>query len=1118
MFITNQKGVKTLKDRLVRLIGGSREVNFLVGFFFFSGWREMIEAIRQNQNLRLKILVGLEADYLSSRLVEFASAEGISQEELSHRFGHSLRKVLNNPMFDTKEFEEDFRFFMKLLQDGRLEIKKTLDPNHAKLYLFKLNENRFDLEGVFITGSSNLTRPGLEEQNEFNIEVRDYGYEEAQKYFNDLWESAVELEPKLIESIVKQTIWSEVRPFDAYMYVLKNYLDSMQITDHSGSIRSLLAGAGFKEFSYQIDAVNQGLKIIEDFGGVIIADVVGLGKSVVASLIANRLNVDRGLIIVPPGLIGDPVSETGWHFYTKKFQITHWDVISVGEIRNLIENDPGTFEKYEAVIVDEAHRFRNEDTSSYEALQQITQGKKVILLTATPFNNSPGDIFSLLKLFIVPGQSALSYSDDLQMIFRHFKSIFRKASHILRYGIMNKNIKFDSKDEEKRRRALRYFQELTGEEKDHLDEKDLNKIRQLVKEISTHIKEIISPVVIRRNRLDLLNDPVYKKEITDLPKVRDPEEIFFELTKDQLAFYSKIVEEFFGPDGQFKGAVYRPFHYEKKRKKEKEGEENREELFQTNLFDFMRRLLVKRFESSFGAFRDSVERFMAFYKVVLKFIKDTDIYFLDRDLIESAYDDEEALGGEKLDKIIEKFRERNKPSQRPRNTKIYKVKDFELKKEFLEDIESDIKLFRQILEEMKGLQLVEKDPKRKAVIEKIKRVLEKEPDRKVVIFTEYADTVKYLQPHFEQAFNQRVLFCDGNLPRGLSNKIEKNFNAQVEVDKRKNDYDILLTTDKLSEGVNLNRAGAIVNYDIPWNPTRVIQRVGRINRIGQKVFDELYIYNLFPTEIGANINQSREIAAHKMFMIHNALGEDVKIFDVNEEPSASKLYEKINRNPDEWEEDISLITQIRSLWEENLKKVEDKRQYIQKLEALPSRIKSSKYFDEPGLVMVKRKGVSIYAFYRNYEQEEATKPEELSFEALVEKIKCDLDEKLALRTPEFWKHYKFLENYKWEQRSNPDPFMQDALKGLKELFKKLPKGDPLLDFVLELQKDLKEYKTLPRYTLRKFKISKDQSLEQVKKNVEELRKRLGDHYLKNIERKIKDIHEEVLIAIENRKA
>ena len=166
----------------------------------------------------------------------------------------------------------------------------------------------------------------------------------------------------------------------------------------------MLEENGFEKYKYQLDAVSQALSVIDTYNGVIIADVVGLGKSVIASLIASQLG-RRGLIICPPGLMGNKKANTGWWEYWNRFKLYNWDIESSGNLEALAESIHNNNLNYEVVIVDEVHKFRNQDTAAYEALMDICRGKKVILLTATPFNNSPADIFSLLKLFIVPGAS-----------------------------------------------------------------------------------------------------------------------------------------------------------------------------------------------------------------------------------------------------------------------------------------------------------------------------------------------------------------------------------------------------------------------------------------------------------------------------------------------------------------------------------------------------------------------------------------------------------------------------------------------------------------------------------------------------------------------------------------
>ncbi|MCS6957929.1 MAG: helicase-related protein, partial [Aquificaceae bacterium] len=185
----------------------------------------------------------------------------------------------------------------------------------------------------------------------------------------------------------------------------------------------------------------------------------------------------------------------------------------------------------------------------------------------------------------------------------------------------------------------------------------------------------------------------------------------------------------------------------------------------------------------------------------------------------------------------------------------------------------------------------------------------------------------------EKEFGEKLLTAIGNVSKQTSLAILSNFDASYK--EKEDKHYILLTTDKLSEGFNLSRAGAVINYDIPWNPVRVIQRVGRINRIGAKVYSELYIVNFFPTQKGADITRSREIAQTKMFMIHNILGEDAKIFDPGEEPKPAELYHRINQYK---EEDESFITKLRKEYAELTKKYP----YLQEsLKDLPPRLKVS---------------------------------------------------------------------------------------------------------------------------------------------------------------------------------
>ncbi|PZX92787.1 helicase [Flavobacterium aquariorum] len=1114
-FITNNGDNATLKKRLETLISASKELKFLVGFFYFSGWQEIYQKLESNPDVTIKILVGLQVDKYLSNIVEVGvKDDSLSQEEYFTQFMKSMGYAINNADMDNEAFYNQIAFFIQLLEDGRLIIRKTLNPNHAKLYLFKLNESQILKQG-FITGSSNLTKAGLQGQEEFNVEIKDYGFESAEKYFDDLWLLSIPITEAhngsqiIIDFLKNKSQASLITPYEAYALILKTYLELQEAKKINSAVDRLLESNGFEKYQYQLDAVNQALSIIETYNGVIIADVVGLGKSIIASLIANQIG-KRGLILCPPGLIGSKKEGTGWWEYKNKFKLHNWDIASSGNLENEAESILNNSLDYEVIIVDEAHKFRNQDTSAYEALLDVCRGKKVILLTATPFNNSPADIFSLLKLFIIPGQSGITLEQDLEGRFNAYNYRFKRLSNIIKYH--------QSLNPEKLRKAENDYTKLFGFEPPI----DIHIVRQNVSAMANDIKNIITPVVLRRNRLDLKTDFEYKNEIQNLSTVKDPEEQFFALSKEQSDFYNRIITDYFSEEGNFSGAIYKPFEYENKLKDEDKlsEDDNRALQQQRNLYDFMRRLLVKRFESSFGAFEKSIERFLRTHKMVLSFIEHSDRYVMDRKVIEYIYDDEDGADDftfEAIKDALEKFEKNAEFKKKPKHTKIYEVDKFEFRDKFLTDIKNDIKLFERINDEVKGLQLVQNDPKRKAVLETIKNVIKNEhsPRRKVILFTEYTDTVRHLKTLFEKELGGRAMFCDGSITKNFALELNANFDAKYK--NKVDDFDVLITSDKLSEGYNLNRAGLIINYDIPWNPTRVIQRVGRINRMSAKVFDELHIYNFFPTEQGADIVKSREIAQQKMFLIHSALGEDSKMFDADEKPTASGLFVKMSQNPEEHEE-LSINTIIRNDYNEVLN---NHPEVIEKIKKLPNRTKTAKLYTENNTVVLRKKGMALFSIVHQFDQEKLEgKPTEKTFEELLQHVKCTFEEERQSLTHKFWRSYEEIKEFKPKYSTGKSEATLEvkANTSLKSLLKvKQDNLDQnLISFIDTLLKDIKKYKTLSKFTLRRLILGEGKnSYDELVINIIELKRKLGADYLDVILAKSSHIENDVIIAVSN---
>ena len=640
-FITNSTH-SSLESRINALIKSSSELKFLVSFFYFSGMAELYEGLRNNPDVILKILVGLNIDTLNYDVVEVAGREDMSDDAIARRFCEDTRTSLSSERHDTQQFYRQAQFIIEMIRLGRLIIRKTYEPNHAKLYLFQLNESQVARNSVFITGSSNLTAAGLSTQREFNVEISDYGYKEAVAYFDGLWANAVEItecdtnKQALLRTVTEQTHIKEITPFAAYCVALKSYLDSFETKEIGDLVLQILQDKGYRTYRYQLDAMKQALAIIEKNNGVIIADVVGLGKTVIACAIAKQLHAARGLILCPPGIMGDENALSGWSKYKEEFGLRDWEIRSQGALEQTLEWVNGAARDTEVVIIDEAHRFRNQDTKNYELLKNICRNKRVILLTATPFNNNPGDILALLALFITPKKSTITLEADVAEQFASYTYLLKRLDYIRKYR--------DSHQAAKRTMARSYYKKIFG-----AGAIDPKRITARAGACARQIRGTIEPITIRRNRLDLQRNPHYKNEVTELPTVADPQEWFFELEPNQLDFYTRVLEHYFAsPDngGRFKGALYRPYEYETGVLYQPElefedetaplpnREQNRQYLQQRNLFDFMRRLLVKRFESSFGAFAKSIANFRRVARSCQRFIEKTGEYILDRTLIE----------------------------------------------------------------------------------------------------------------------------------------------------------------------------------------------------------------------------------------------------------------------------------------------------------------------------------------------------------------------------------------------------------------------------------------------------------------------------------------------------
>lgn len=412
-FITNE-GEKNLRERFRVLIRDTRFFDVLVGYFYTSGFYALYKSLESTKKIRL--LIGISTSKQTFDTIQKAQSPPQGTFEFSHaeakdEFSNTVADEMEDSE-DNKNVEEGVNKFIEWLRSGKLEIKAYPSENiHAKIYIMTFVEGDKDV-GRVITGSSNFTQAGLIDNLEFNVELKDRtDYEFALAKFNELWENAVDLKDKYLETIQNRT-WlnNTITPYELYLKFLYEYFKE-KINIDQESIEQRYLPENFLDLVYQREAVKDAKSKLEEYGGVFISDVVGLGKTYVSAMLANQLD-GRNLVIAPPALLykDNPGS---WLNVFSDFKIAA-DCESLGKLDHLTRQ--GT-DKYKNIFIDEAHRFRTEMNITYEKLAQICRGKRVILVTATPLNNTPRDILSQIKLFQKSKRSTIPNLPNLENFF-----------------------------------------------------------------------------------------------------------------------------------------------------------------------------------------------------------------------------------------------------------------------------------------------------------------------------------------------------------------------------------------------------------------------------------------------------------------------------------------------------------------------------------------------------------------------------------------------------------------------------------------------------------------------------------------------------------------------------
>jgi len=827
----------------------------LVGYFRASGYfrvRPFLDNVSE-----IRILVGINIDNLLDNAYNQGFEFFKNSDKTKEEFIKDLKKDIDLANYD-KETEDGILQFFDDLIAKKIQLKAHPDKKiHAKLYILRpqpFNQNTLSLA---ITGSSNFTDAGLGSGKisnyEFNVQLNDYDEVKfATDEFEKLWAESVEILPIDMQKVKKQTYLREdITPFELYIKLLIDYFDK-NIDYDQNSISDL--PKSFKKLSYQVDAVNEGFNMLLKHNGFVLADVVGLGKTVIATMVAKKFLLQNGkdntkiLVVYPPAV------EKNWKNTFKFFNIDKYTkFITNGSLHKILYNDADFWrkEEYDLIIVDEAHKFRNHTTEVFKNLQLICKSarenignvkgaqKKVILVTATPLNNKPDDIFYQIQMFQDARRSTLPITN----LTSFFSPLMEQYKALKRYD----------------------------------EDLDIEKLREIYGKIR---KNVIEPITIRRTRTDLENIEEYKADLLAqgilFPKVNPPSKLEYVLDQKLNELFFRTVFILTDKD-KLSYARYQAISGLKNEIQTKFFE-NAETVSKSLAF-IMKTMLIKRLESSFSAFKKSLENFqLATLRMIDMFEKDKIFIAPDLDinkLIEKGWSDEQ------IEQEIEKLSENN-----PKNN-VFHSSDFE--PDFVKGLIKDLELLNELVSSWSRITV---DPKMDVFLEKLENEFlspTKNKEGKLVIFSESKDTVNYLEKVLKDKGRKDVLVISADNRKNLYDVIVNNFDANIEDSKQINDYSIIITTEVLAEGVNLHRSNVIVHYDTPWNSTKLMQRIGRVNRIGTKA-EAIHNYIFYPSAQGDSQINLNKTAFMKIQAFHTAFGEDNQVFSTDEILDEVKLF------------------------------------------------------------------------------------------------------------------------------------------------------------------------------------------------------------------------------------
>lgn len=907
---------------LLPALRGTLEVanrsDFCVGYFNLRGWKsidDLVEKWPGGPENQCRLLVGMQR-LPQDELRDAFSVTG-SEAQLDNQTALRLKKKLaeefrNQLMYGvpTNADEAGLRRLAGQLKSGKLVVKLFLRHTlHAKLYLMFRVDPVNPIVGY--VGSSNLTLSGLAHQGELNVDVLDHDAAvKLSKWFEDRWNDrwCVDITAELIQAIEES--WAREEALPPYQIYVKMAYHLAQEARAGLSEFRIPPEFGNRLFDYQVAAVKIAAHHLNKRGGVLIGDVVGLGKTLMATALAKIFQDDHfteTLIICPKNLV--PM----WEDYVAEYRLLA-KVLSVTKAaRELPE-----LRRYRIVLIDESHNLRNREGKRYRAIQEYLQKNesKCILLSATPYNKSYVDLSSQLRLFVPEDKDLGTRPERLLKELGETEFIRRHQCPVHSLAAFEKSEYADDWRELMRlymvRRTRSFIQD------NYADTDPANGRKYLTFEDGTrsYFPERIPKTV--KFRIDEQNaaDPYARLYATDVVAAINA----LNLPRYGLANY--VAASPHKPPTPAEAKHLDDLSRAGKR-----------------LMGFCRTNLFKRLESSGAAFQESLERHVLRNYIYLHAIErglPLPLGTQDAGLLDSGtYDedpDDEATGAELFEDDDDGRSAPAGPAQ-PRTAAGLAKRAADAYEAYATQFKSRFKwlrpdlfiksLAKDLADDAASLLEVLKrcgdwDPAKDTKLEALHALLTRQhPKEKVIVFTQFADTVRYLDTQLRARGVKRLAGVTGEIenPTGFAWRFSPVSNNKRDRVDANDELRVLIATDVLSEGQNLQDGAIIVNFDLPWAIIRLVQRAGRVDRIGQKA-ERILCYSFLPAEGVENLIRLRARVRQRLHENAEVVGTDEAFFeDEKERQKLFDLYhEKAGILDGEAETEVDLASYAYQIW------------------------------------------------------------------------------------------------------------------------------------------------------------------------------------------------------------